>query len=136
MSLPSMFSEDQAEMVDLFRRSPRARLCMRAALRAEDGRYTKVRDEWSDEDLTAFAAWEMYEAEGQLDRCPGCGCEPGDMVDLESGRRLASPRFKFVHLVCDTCRTLAKFNEEAEPGERVVLRPRLPGEPVEEERLV
>lgn len=130
------FGEEFEARLDLYRRDPRSRLIMRAAIRF-GVRPTEVRDGWGPDDLAAFAAYEAFEAEEEASRCPRCGVRESDMVDPETRRPLDNPRFKFVQESCWTCGTLSSLQEDIGEKDRARLRwtlkPRFPGDDLVEE---
>jgi hypothetical protein len=122
-----------AEMADLFSRSRRARLT--ATVARESGRpYRVIRDHWTDEDMAAVLGLGVLEAQEALARCPGCGTDPADVMDLETGRPLAHGAVKVYVADCIVCATLADVQEAMTPEHRAAgfqasVRPRGPDDP-------
>lgn len=96
--------------LDLFRRSPEARLVME---RARDAGipYSEARERWGREDIMAEFGFEALLADERATRCQNCGSDPKWFYD-EDGMPLYTPALmpKTVH--CEACADVERMRDQ------------------------
>ena len=124
-----------AAKVELFRNNPDARLLMTIARRSGIP-FSEAARRWNDQrDLESEMAWDIYEAELSLSRCPSCGLDHDLVWDYDKGRPFKDAPYQIARTDCpigaeiERVQRTALSDEERDAGVHYRLRPCGPEDP-------